>query len=249
MNDQPALGFWAIAKGDPHRVAVVDPANCNGCGRCFADCPFAAVVMRPHPDRPDHALAVVDPDLCGACGICAGACPSSTPFRSVADLVTGIDMPQRSVQALRVELDDALDTLTGDARVVVFGCDHAADVRALKGPSVATVSLLCAAQLPPSFVDYALRDGRADGVLVTGCREGDCWFRFGTDWVVQRFAGEREPHLRTRAARDRVRVHWAGVGDLADLRGALERYRTVLRRHAPAAVPVPASKPRKVAHG
>ncbi len=229
-------------------VAVVDPPNCNGCGRCFADCPFGAVIMQPHPDRAGHQLAVVDPDLCGACGICAGACPSSTPFRSVTELVTGIDMPQRPVQALRAELDAALDTLTGEARVVVFGCDRAADVHQLRGTSVATMSLMCAAQLPPSFVDYALRNGRADGVLVTGCHEGDCWFRFGTDWVEQRFAGEREPHLRTRAARERVRVAWAGVTDLAPLRAELERYRADLRRLAPA-MPRAETKPRKVAHG
>lgn len=229
-------------------VATVDPANCNGCGRCFADCPFGAVIMQPHPGRSGHKLAVVNPDLCGACGICAGACPSSTPFRSVAELVTGIDMPQRSVHALRAELDQALRALTGEAKVVVFGCDRAADVHQLRGPSVATVSLMCAAHLPPSFVDYALRAGRADGVLVTGCRDGDCWFRFGGDWVGQRFRHEREPHLRTRAARKRVRVAWAGVADMGRLRTELERYRADLRRLAPSPSRTEL-KPRRAAHG
>ena len=28
-------------------VAVVDAANCNGCRRCFADCPYAAITMVP----------------------------------------------------------------------------------------------------------------------------------------------------------------------------------------------------------
>ena len=32
-------------------VARVDPANCNGCRRCFADCPYAAVTMAPHPNQ------------------------------------------------------------------------------------------------------------------------------------------------------------------------------------------------------
>ncbi|MEW6688528.1 MAG: cytochrome b N-terminal domain-containing protein, partial [Pseudomonadota bacterium] len=52
--------------------ARVDPANCNGCGRCLADCPYEAVRMAG--DK-----AQVLPARCAACGICAGACPSSTP--------------------------------------------------------------------------------------------------------------------------------------------------------------------------
>ena len=64
-------------------AAVVDLANCNGCARCFADCPYAAVTMQPRTDGKHlPRQAVVDPDLCAGCGICAGACPSSTPFRS-----------------------------------------------------------------------------------------------------------------------------------------------------------------------
>ncbi len=222
-----ALPWLAPRKAEP--AAVVDPPNCNGCGRCFADCPYGAVVMQPHPDKPGHQLAAVNPDLCVSCGICAGACPSSTPFRSAAELVTGIDMPQLSIHALRARLDAALAQLRGPARVVVFGCDHAADVGALREAGVATFSLLCAAQLPPSFVDYALQDGRADGVLVTGCDGADCHFRLGNTWVEQRFTHEREPHLRTRAARERVRVAWAGVADVERLRKELTAYRRELR--------------------
>ena len=113
-------------------AAVVDLANCNGCGRCVADCPYAAVTMQSRTDgRTAPRKAVVDPVLCAGCGICAGACPSSTPFRSVADLVTGIDMPQAPIAALRTRLDAALGSIAAfpaDPRVpgiVVFGCDPA----------------------------------------------------------------------------------------------------------------------------
>ena len=33
----------------PAPIAVVDAENCNGCRRCFDDCPYAAVTMVPHP--------------------------------------------------------------------------------------------------------------------------------------------------------------------------------------------------------
>ena len=54
-------------------AAVVDLDNCNGCGRCVADCPFDAVTLRPRTDGAAFAEeAVVDPDICVSCG-CASA--------------------------------------------------------------------------------------------------------------------------------------------------------------------------------
>ena len=75
----------AMPQPAPAPIAVVDADNCNGCRRCFDDCPYAAVTMVPHPMRGVRELAKVDADLCASCGICVGACPSSSPFRSAAD--------------------------------------------------------------------------------------------------------------------------------------------------------------------
>jgi coenzyme F420-reducing hydrogenase delta subunit/ferredoxin len=210
-------------------VARVDAANCNGCGRCFTDCPFGAVVVEPRTDgRRGPGLARVLPELCVSCGICAGACPSSTPFRTVAELVTGIDMPQLSLAEMRGRLDRSLARLEGgQPRVLVFGCDRAADVRSLERPDTGVISLLCTGQLPPSFIDYALRSG-ADGVVVTGCAEDGCYYRHGNTWTAQRIAGAREPHLRVSVPRERVQVVWAAADEMADLRAAIERFRGAL---------------------
>ncbi len=215
-------------------VARVDAANCNGCQRCFVDCPYAAVTMVPHPNqRIGRLLAVVDPDLCAACGLCAGACPSSTPFRSAQQLVTGIDMPQRPVDTLRQDLRQELQACRADFPLVVFGCDHGAQLAALAAPDVCRFSLLCTGQLPPSFVEYALRDGAA-GVLVLACREGGCEFRFGERWTAERLAGQREPHLRGHVDARRVTLLHAGRGDEPEARQALQSLRlrvATLPRH------------------
>lgn len=225
-----ALPWLARAPRAP--VAQVSAANCNGCARCFADCPYAAVVMRAHPDgRPGKRIAVVLDDLCASCGICAGACPSSTPFRSGEALVTGIDMPQLPVEAMRARLERAL---ADGKTLIVFGCESGAGLDALRGPDVAAWRFPCVAQVPPSFVDYALRAG-AHGVLVARCPEHDCEFRLGSRWAAARLAGMREPHLRASVPRARVRIIEAAAEDAAALAHAAAGFRAELARLGPAA--------------
>jgi len=210
---------------------VVDAANCSGCSRCHVDCPYAAIRMEPHPSRPGFGIAVVDADLCASCGICAGACPSSTPFRRQEQLLTGIDMPQQTVNGLRQQLEDALARLQGRSRIVVFGCDRGADARALAAPDTAVISLMCAGILPPSFVEYALRSG-ADGVLLTGCRSGGCDFRLGDRWTAERMAGQREPRLRGKVPVARVQVVPASGNDGKALARAVQEFRTRIETQA-----------------
>ena len=209
-------------------VAVVNPPNCNGCRRCFVDCPYGAIAMQPHPDKPGHELARVIPELCASCGICAGACPSSTPFRSVDALVTGIDMPRQPIGALRQEMERKIAALTGTSKIAVFGCECAADVHGLERADTAVLNLMCSGLLPPSFVEYALRGG-ADGVLVTGCREGSCAYRFGTRWTEERLSRQREPHLRPAVPAERLRIAWADVHEMSQLKAALGDFRDHLQ--------------------
>ena len=163
-------------------VARVDPANCNGCGRCVADCPYEAVVL-------SGGKAAVSASRCAACGICAGACPSSTPFRSILDLVSGIELPELTIRVLREKLRAALPTPE-----VVFCCE--------KNPQPGAIALRCLAMLPPAFVEYALRNG-AQRVKAVGC-EGECAYRLGLELSDERFAGQREPHLRASVVFERT---------------------------------------------
>jgi len=256
MYGTSAAAVWAFVTGAtlllflmpalPHAaaspIAEVHPDNCNGCRRCFEDCPYAAIVMTPHPGGfPGRQLARVIPDLCASCGICAGSCPSSTPFRSAAELVTGIDMPQMPIDGLRRALERGMAQFQGGNGIVVFGCDQGANVASLAGKDVASFSLTCIGMLPPSFVEYALRGG-AKGVLVTGCRAGGCAFRLGNRWTEERFAGMREPHLRGSLPGKALRVAWASLGEEAELSAVLDDLRQTLaaeRLHNAVPISVP----------
>jgi coenzyme F420-reducing hydrogenase delta subunit/ferredoxin len=211
-------------------VAEVNLEECSGCRLCVADCPYEAVVMRP---RSDGMLfkeeAVVVADRCVSCGICAGACPSSNAFRSEAGYVSGIEMPSLPIFGLRTLMAKEMIKLKGDVRIMVFGCDEAASIEKLRSENVAILSLPCIAMLPPSFIEYALHEHHVDGVLVTGCREGDCYHRLGVLWTGLRLTAQREPRLRSRAERERIRQFWASSADFKELVLELKSFRSGLR--------------------
>lgn len=214
-------------------AAVVDAENCSGCTWCFADCPYAAITMVPHPDRrPGHLLAQVDTDLCTGCGICAGACPSSMPFRGAQHLVTGIDMPQLPINALRERLRTQLAASTAERPIVVFSCRHGSSNADLHGTDLSVLGVLCAGQLPPSFVEYAVRNGAA-GVLVAACREGGCEFRLGEHWMGLRLTRRREPRLRAHAPVERLHLVFADPGEEHLLDSALHGLRERVQAMSP----------------
>jgi len=217
-----------IKKSARLEPAVVNPDNCNGCGWCFQDCPFEAVTMIPHSYKPRHEQALVDPDLCTACGICEGSCPSATPFRRVEELISGIEVPDYRLDALRQQAEAELSSLEGDGNLMLFGCDHALDVEQLRNTGIGVVSLPCTGALPPSFADYIARKPGIAGVMISGCHPADCFFRKGSEWTEQRFSGERMPHLRTRAGKEKVRIHWAGPLEGQALLDGIEKFRTDL---------------------
>lgn len=63
--------------------------------------------------------------------------------------------------------------------------------------------------LPPSFVDYVLSRDLADGVVLSGCSEGECHNRFGIEWTTARLTRARDPHLRKRVPAERIETVWA----------------------------------------
>lgn len=222
------LMFIAIPWLPPLRkppVAQVDLPNCNGCMRCFNDCPYNAIAMRERSDGlPFERQAVVEPSLCVSCGICAGACPTATPFRRASELVAGIDLPDMTVAELREEVETRCAFRKDEIRILVFGCDHGVSLRGIDGASVKSISLRCIGQLPPSFIDYVLSKRLVDGVVLTGCSENSCYARLGIEWTNERVARERDPMLRARVPRERIRVLWAGRAGRRKLEALLTQF-------------------------
>jgi coenzyme F420-reducing hydrogenase delta subunit len=159
--------------------------------------------------RPFDEEAVVQADLCVSCGICVGACPSSTPFRRTSGLVTGIDLPDFNLAQLYSETLAAAGVETGKKQVLVFACKQARGLDNVADERTGVVRLPCIGMLPPSFVDFVIGRGHAEAVYLEGCSGGDCRNRFGAEWTAARVAGTRDPYLRRRVPRERLRLGWA----------------------------------------
>jgi len=208
-------------------AAVVNLPDCTGCEFCAEDCPYGAIEMVPRTDERNFALeARVDPALCVSCGICTGSCPSSSPFRKQEPLRSGIELPYFTMEDLRRRLEEATRRITGSGpRIVLVGCDYSVRVAEIEQPDLATLSLPCAGMMPPAAIDYLLRVGGADGVVVTGCDTGDCHFRYGDRWTVDRVARDRMPKLRSRVPRERLLLSWHKPVDVGGLKALVASFR------------------------
>ena len=214
--------------------AVVSLENCNGCSRCFDDCPFSALTMVPRRDgRPYELEPVVNLDNCTSCGICAGSCPTSTPFRRAKPITPGIELPHRTISALREAVMAPFPETGGAPRVIVFACDHSRATH-LERDGVRVIELPCVGMLPPSFIDFTLSRRFADGVMLSGCAENDCYHRLGNEWTRHRIARERDPYLRERVPLERLDVSWLPVDARRRRDRALREFRARLEERGDA---------------
>lgn len=240
---------WMAFRRKRRAAAVVTSELCNGCGNCAADCPFGAVVLRPRTDGKHSSvkLAVMQPDLCTSCGMCMASCNKTNPFlpHTGEERHTAIDIPDFTFDLMVKRLTARTSGLVGKGRVLVIGCEHGAVLDHMKGPSVGVLPLHCTGMMPPSIIDYVFNKDLADGVLVTACRPGECFYRLGPEWTEKRMAGERVPKLRGAVPRERVRLSWAASTETKALMSELAEFRVALEELPP--MPRPESTKRRVA--
>ncbi|GMV05797.1 MAG: hypothetical protein AMXMBFR53_20740 [Gemmatimonadota bacterium] len=195
--------------------SVVVERHCTGCEQCYHDCPWEAISMVPRADGRDGFVARVDPALCVSCGICAASC---APMGVGPPGRTGRDQ----LADARAFLDRAPPSPEG---VVALACSRA--VPGVEALGVPALPVPCAGTVHTSVVEVLVRAGWG-GVLVVSCPPRDCWNREGAVWLEERLFHGREAELKERVDRRRVRVTYAGQGEVLRLAAALSAYRADL---------------------
>ena len=214
-----------------HDVARVDPEFCNGCSWCYADCPFDAIMMKPHAFKKNKRQAVVIEDRCVGCGICAGACPSVTPFKSVNEANSGINLVGRKNFDVLSELKIKLEEATGANKILIVGCDYGTDVKQFEDVQVVTETLECIGQLPPSYMDYLCREKGVGAVLLTGCRSDDCYHRLGVELQQERLVRLREPHIKYADVGEKIDKLWIGKGGEKEIASHIKVVKKMLQEN------------------
>jgi len=239
-----AIRAVAIREGyePPGPFAQVDPEICSGCAVCTRACPYGAVdrvVQRV--DGVERAIAQVDKYLCLHCGICVAACPSGAMHLE--------DFSDQELVA-RMGAGGWLERsgyLTGDAsepRILAFVCQWSihsdrewSQLQELESDSLHIVNLPCSGRVDPEMILLALTSG-ADGVLVVGCREGECHYQRGTYLGRSKLALLQTVFEQMGIDACRVRFAELGALDRRVLPRIVQEMRESLRALKPSTVPV-----------
>jgi heterodisulfide reductase subunit C/coenzyme F420-reducing hydrogenase delta subunit len=167
----------------PGPVAVVDETVCSGCAVCTRACPYGAIDrVTKGVNGEERAVAQVNRNLCLHCGICVAACPSGAMS---LETFSDQEIVSRIAAGGWLERPKYLGGGADEPRILAFVCQWTirSDAEWLRlsgyGDRVRIVNLPCSGRVDPELILGALGQG-ADGVLVVGCKEGECHYQRGT---------------------------------------------------------------------
>ncbi len=180
--------------------AHVDADKCIGCAICMSVCKFGSIRMV-------HGKAVVDELACKGCGSCSAACPK------------GAIEPYMHTDT---QILSQIRTLTKNEcpLIVAFLCNWCAyacadltGVLHIQYPTnIRVVRVMCAGRVNPGFVLEAFRCG-ADGVLVAGCKMGECHYMHGNENAEHRMAALSGLLAGVGIDATRLRVGWIDASE------------------------------------
>ena len=178
----PSDGSEAIPSAP---IAKVDNSICVGCLTCVRACTFGAASIDPQLVGVGGIMgaATINDEDCTGCGLCAAACPTGA-----------IDLTRFASQEIVSQFKEMLGSdvpVANTPRVVVFACPScpasidAFTQDATKPVDLKVVEMPCSGRVDNFSMLKAFEYG-ADGVIVSGCEPGKCYFNAGNTNAVKR---------------------------------------------------------------
>ncbi len=202
---------------DPYN-AYVDEEKCIGCRICEKVCEFNAVTV--------EKKARIDPNACVMCGICVSACPADA-----------IDMGFFSDEGIKAMIDALVEERNADPLILAFACwycsygaaDLAGTTKQQYEPNIRMIRVLCSGRVDPEWVLRALKKG-VDGVIIAGCRLGECHFKYGNYRAKDRFEALKEALKEAGIEPERVRCIWHSAGEAEGIAKDFNDFVETIRR-------------------
>jgi coenzyme F420-reducing hydrogenase delta subunit/NAD-dependent dihydropyrimidine dehydrogenase PreA subunit len=170
-----AVKQLAVESGytSPLTPVSVNEDLCSGCGICVMVCPYEAPsLFEKEVDGVMDRFSQVDGDKCMGCGTCVAACPPGAISRE------GVSN-QDVVSQFPTEKSEA-------PKLITFVCDwslrESSDLEILESypdELVNVIHIPCTGRIDPQHAMMAL-DAGVQGVLICGCKPGECHFKRGT---------------------------------------------------------------------
>ncbi len=158
----------------PLTAVSVDEDLCSGCGVCVMVCPYEAPSLFEKDVHGElDRFSQVDSNKCMGCGTCVAACPLGAIAREgVSNAEVTAQFPAEN---------------SAPPKLITFICDWSLrveqDLEILESypeDLVNVVHIPCTGRIDPQHALMALSSG-VQGVLVCGCKPGECHFKRGTD--------------------------------------------------------------------
>jgi len=202
--------------------AYVMPDLCDGCMICESVCDFGRIKVK-------DKKASVDEVSCRGCGACAGSCPNGA-----------IQIRNYTDEQIMAQIKEATREISEFPLIIGFLChwcsyaaaDLAGSLRIQYPSNLRNIRVLCAGRVNPSFVLEALRHG-ADGVLVAGCRLGECHYTMGNICAVQRMSVLSKLLVELGFDERRLRVEWIAASEGEKFAGIVKDFVMQLKEIGP----------------
>ncbi len=159
-------------------IPVLNLAKCDKCKRCMEECPFGSFFFDP------EGFPGVDLGKCRQCGGCMGTCPLLAVSRRHAT-IEQLAAQVRAVKPSFLAREEPV-LLAFLCRNDAYPAARAAAEAGLPIPAnVFYITVSCVGAVNNALIADALAFG-VDGVLIAGCRDGQCHYIKGNQLIQTR---------------------------------------------------------------